>query len=476
MSSDTPAIRARDLTKIYPIYERPQDRLKQIVVPRIRRMIGRPAHAYYREFHALQDVSFDVLRGETVAIIGRNGSGKSTLLQMICGTLMPTSGQIETHGRITALLELGAGFNPEFTGRENVWMNGALLGLSRAELTDRFDQIAAFADIGEFIDQPVKLYSSGMYVRLAFALNVMCDPEIMIVDEALAVGDMRFQARCVTALRRIQARGATVLFVSHDMGAVKSLCDRAIFLERGQKMAEGPAAEVAEKFVGLMRMEMSQDAGGEGVEAQKSLEPVEALSQPAAPQEGAEAPPATLPAAGEGASAVPSSNGAEASGRGDIMQGDLFRYGSGEARIDDVELLDADMLPLHHVEFDQEVWVRIDWTSHASHQVAVSYYVQDDRKIQLLGAGPGQIGEPLIEAMPGQRFRVMYRTRLPLHEGNYSLQVQLTEPIVRNESARFLDVIPDARVFSVMRRESGRLWAKMMVPNQMRVERLTEKG
>ncbi|MCQ9186739.1 ABC transporter ATP-binding protein, partial [Streptomyces sp. IBSBF 2953] len=180
--------------KCYHIYDKPHDRLKQ--------MLMRGRRQYFKEFWALRDVSFEIKRGETVGIIGRNGSGKSTLLQMICGTLNPTSGTVQTNGRIAALLELGAGFNPEFTGRENVYMNGAILGLTEDQVDARFEEIAAFADIGDFIEQPVKTYSSGMFVRLAFASNIMSKPEIMIVDEALSVGDMNFQAKCMTALTR----------------------------------------------------------------------------------------------------------------------------------------------------------------------------------------------------------------------------------------------------------------------------------
>ena len=189
MSSEI-AIKVENLSKCYQIYDQPRDRLKQFLLPRLQRVVGLTPKQYYREFWALKDTSFDVKKGETVGIIGRNGSGKSTLLQMICGTLSPTTGSVATHGRIAALLELGSGFNPEFTGRENVYMNASVLGLTNDEIDARFDEIAAFADIGEFIEQPVKTYSSGMYSRLAFSIAINVDPEILIVDEALAVGEI----------------------------------------------------------------------------------------------------------------------------------------------------------------------------------------------------------------------------------------------------------------------------------------------
>lgn len=251
------AIRVENLSKCYRLYDRPEDRLKQTIYPRLRRLMGMEPKNYAREFWALRDVSFEVKKGETVGIIGRNGSGKSTLLQLICGTLTPTCGTVETSGRVAALLELGAGFNPEFTGRENVYMNGALLGLSRQEIDARFDHIAAFADIGHFIDQPVKTYSSGMYVRLAFAVAVSVQPDLLIVDEALAVGDMAFQAKCMARIQKIMQTGTTVLFVSHDVGAIKALCHMCLYLEAGRVISYGKAADVAGLYVAQSHMEIN---------------------------------------------------------------------------------------------------------------------------------------------------------------------------------------------------------------------------
>lgn len=235
MSSDI-AIRVTNLSKCYQIYEKPRDRLKQFIFPRVKRSFGRQPINYFREFWALRDVSFEVKRGETIGIIGRNGSGKSTLLQMICGTLTPTSGTVETFGRVGALLELGSGFNPEFTGRENVYMNAAVLGLSKEEIDTRFDDIVAFADIGEFIDQSTKTYSSGMVVRLAFAVQAMIDPDILIVDEALAVGDEKFQRKCFCRLEELKRKGTAIIFVSHSGPQVVELCDWGILLEQGSRL------------------------------------------------------------------------------------------------------------------------------------------------------------------------------------------------------------------------------------------------
>src|SRR6185437_4531574 len=252
MSSDEHSIRVEGLGKRYEIYAQPADRLKQMILPRVQRAVHRPARAYFNEFWALRDVNFDVKRGETVGIVGRNGSGKSTLLQMICGTLTPTQGSVSIRGRVAALLELGAGFNPEFTGKENVRLSGLLYGLSDEELRERYQAILDFAEIGDFIDQPVKTYSSGMYVRLAFAVAINVSPEILVVDEALSVGDEAFQRKCFARIDAIRDAGAAVLFVSHSAGTVVELCDRAILLDRGEMLAQGTPKFVVSRYHKLL--------------------------------------------------------------------------------------------------------------------------------------------------------------------------------------------------------------------------------
>jgi lipopolysaccharide transport system ATP-binding protein len=202
-------------------------------------MFARGRKQYYREFWAVKDVTFEIKKGETVGIVGRNGSGKSTLLQMICGTLNPTNGTISTNGRVAALLELGSGFNPEFTGRENVYLNAAVLGLSKEETDSRYDDIVAFSEISDFINQPVKTYSSGMMVRLAFSVAINVDPQILIVDEALSVGDELFQRKCYSRIEEIKRAGATILFVSHSGAAIIELCDRAILMDSGERLSVG---------------------------------------------------------------------------------------------------------------------------------------------------------------------------------------------------------------------------------------------
>lgn len=246
------AIRVSNLSKVYQIYDHPLDRLKQFTLSRLYRVIGLKPKNYYREFCALNDVSFQVRKGETIGIIGRNGSGKSTLLQMICGTLTPTKGMVQTNGRVAALLELGSGFNPEFTGRENVYMNAAILGLSNEETATRFDEITSFADIGEFIDQQVKTYSSGMVVRLAFAVQSQVDPDILIVDEALSVGDAKFQAKCFERLRQLKERGTSILLVTHSSEQIVTHCSKAILLDQGIQLETGSPKYVVNRYLDLL--------------------------------------------------------------------------------------------------------------------------------------------------------------------------------------------------------------------------------
>lgn len=230
------AIDVRNLGKCYRIWEKPQHRLLQAVFKHKR---------YYRDFWALKDIDIQVGHGETVGVLGQNGSGKSTLLQIMAGTLPPSEGEVRVNGRVAALLELGSGFNPEFSGRENVILNGAIQGFSRKQMLERFDRIAAFADIGDFIEQPVKTYSSGMSVRLAFSVAIHVDPEILIVDEALAVGDFRFQQRCMARIRQIRDQGTSILFVTHDTEACKRLCNRVYVLEKGRLIQSGAADAAA---------------------------------------------------------------------------------------------------------------------------------------------------------------------------------------------------------------------------------------
>ncbi len=253
MSSD-PVISVRNLGKCYEIYQSPRDRLKQALFPPLARAVGLAPKSYFREFWALKDLSFEIRPGETFGIIGKNGSGKSTLLQILAGILTPTEGELSVHGRVAALLELGSGFNPDFTGRENVFLNGQILGLTEKEIASRYEAIAAFADIGDFINQPVKTYSSGMFLRLAFSVQAHIDASIVIVDEALAVGDVFFRQKCYARMEQLKASGAAILLVSHSMPDIEQYCDRALVLDKGRQEFLGSPVEASKLYYMLEQL------------------------------------------------------------------------------------------------------------------------------------------------------------------------------------------------------------------------------
>jgi lipopolysaccharide transport system ATP-binding protein len=452
-STDNIAICVSNLSKCYQIYDAPRDRLKQFVAPRLQRLAGWSPKQYFREIWALKNVCIEVRKSETIGIIGRNGSGKSTLLRIICGILTPTSGTVITHGRVAALLELGSGFNPEFTGRENVYMNGAVLVLNKEEIDERFDDIAAFADIGECIEQPVNTYSSGMFLRLAFAINIVSDPEIMIVDEALAVGDMNFQAKCMTALTRIQSRGATVLFVSHDIGALKSLCPRGIYLEHGAVKSFGKAPEVAEQYLRTMREEMNAE----------TRRFARASSELVGRREGRE---------GESEQPIDECNAPLKRSDEFDKRVAAFRYGSGGARVTYVELLNMSDQQILLVDFNEEVKIRIHVESSSEQHISVNFNIRDEKKVSLTGCGFRQVEQDPLTTGVGEQYLIEYTLRLPLQEGSYSLLIELTSPVVRGETAEFVDVIEDAVVFQVKRWTHSRVWSKVHLFPSLRLRKI----
>ena len=335
-------IEVRGAAKCYQIYATPGLRLKQFIVPRLRRWLRLPPRNYFREFWALQDISFEVHRGQTVGIIGRNGSGKSTLLQIICGTLFPTAGEVRVHGRVAALLELGSGFNPEFTGRENIFFNAGVLGQPEEVTRARLADIEAFADIGDFLDQPVKTYSSGMLVRLAFAVIAHVDADVLIIDEALAVGDAFFTQKCMRFLRRFMETG-TVLFVSHDTNAVKSLCNHAIWLDKGRLRQQGAPKEVCEAYLSAL---YAAQGSGDGVQE----------GGDAAPQQENAPPAAALVDA-----RLPWLNASNLRNDRHIFSFDesAASFGAGGARITHVALCNADGEPLAWAVGGEPVLLRI---------------------------------------------------------------------------------------------------------------------
>ena len=272
MTMGETTIQVDHVSKVYRLYEKPRDRIKEA--------FSLSRKVYYKEHYALQDISFSVCRGETVGIIGVNGAGKSTILKIITGVLNPTEGNVTVNGRISALLELGAGFNMEYTGIENVYLNGTMIGFSREEIDKKLDDILAFADIGDFVYQPVKTYSSGMFVRLAFAVAINIDPEILIVDEALSVGDAFFQVKCYHKFEEFKRQGRTILFVSHDLGSIQKYCDRVVLLDKGRKLAEGAPKDMIDLYKKVM-VGLETPNAVAGAEAPKALGPEAAPGEPA---------------------------------------------------------------------------------------------------------------------------------------------------------------------------------------------------
>ena len=423
MSSDDFSIRVEGLGKRYEIYAQPADRLKQMILPRFGHALGKPGMNYFKEFWALRDVSFEVRRGETMGIIGRNGSGKSTLLQMVCGTLHPTVGKVEVHGRIAALLELGAGFNPEFTGKENVYLSGLLYGIPEGELRKRYQSIVDFADIGDFINQPVKTYSSGMYVRLAFAVAAHVDADTLVVDEALSVGDVRFTQKCMRYLREFQKRG-TLLFVSHDTGAVTSLCSRAIWLDSGRVVLDGTARDVVERYLAEQHA-ADRAALGKSVRVRSATSAVKAIEAEA--HAGASLMPldvidprkATL-------------NGEAARNLVEIFEFDPTRinneFGTGSALVSDVQLLDGNRQALRLTTGGEVVDLMIEAEAAESLDALIfGFYVKDRLGQRLFGDNSYlSYRDQPVQALAGTRLRAHFRFRMPvLPNGDYSVDVAL---------------------------------------------------
>lgn len=418
MSSDI-AIRIQNLSKCYEIYENPRDRLKQFVLPRFKRTVAplkmlvtrrpSPVTNYYKEFWAVHDISFEVKRGETFGIIGRNGSGKSTLLQMICGTLTPTGGTVETFGRVAALLELGSGFNLEFTGRENVYMNGAVLGLSNEEIDARFNYITEFADIGDFIEQPVKTYSSGMMVRLAFAVIAHVDADILVIDEALAVGDAFFTAKCMRYLRNFMKTG-TVLFVSHDTSSVRNLCTRAIWLEKGNVLQQGTPKDVCENYLEAF------------YEAQQGKSTTTRIKVAPVVNSG-------VCVKDQRQEFINSSNL-----RNDIQifdfNPDAPSFGKGSAQITNVHLLGKGDIPLAWIVGGEEVVLRVEVIAHhAMNSPIIGFFIKDKLGQCLFGDNTflSHLDLP-VSCHAGQYLKADFAFQMPrLSVGNYSITVAIAD-------------------------------------------------
>jgi ABC-type polysaccharide/polyol phosphate transport system ATPase subunit len=406
-----PAIDVHDVSKAYRIYPTPRHRLLEALT------FGR--RTYHRNFWALNGVTVAVEPGTTLGVVGNNGSGKSTLLQLMAGITSATSGRVTVRGRISSLLELGAGFNPHFTGRENVELYGIVMGLSRAEAQSRFPRVADFAGIGEFIDQPVRSYSSGMFVRLAFASAIHVDPDVLLVDEALAVGDAAFQHQCITRIREMQEHGTTIVFVSHDMAMIQSVCTRALLLHAGRVEALDDPATIANLY-------HARVAGGE----QASI--------------GTRGP--RVSAAGDAV-------------RFEVETGfdervRLFRHGTGAARIRQVELLDIEGHRLVAVAFDQEVLLRVHVQFHEDAPFSIlGFGFRDKAGTDIVGTNTHEEHVDLPPRRAGETLVVEFRLHLPLAHGSYSVSTALAYDRTRPE---YFDWVDNAMVFSVLPPRSGK--------------------
>ncbi len=408
--SGEPIISVDNVSKAYRIWESPAARLRSPLLetaasafpknsPPHRALTGHAARGW-RDFYALRDISFQVRRGQGTGIIGRNGSGKSTLLQLIAGTLQPTTGSIDVQGRVAALLELGSGFNPDFTGRENVYLNGAIFGFSQHEMDQRFESIAEFAEIGSFMDQPVKIYSSGMMVRLAFAVATATQPDILIVDEALSVGDVFFQQKCFARIREMLASGTTLLFVSHDVGGVQNLCSHAVLLHEGASVFQGPPEEAASRYYAL--------SGRGASTAAKTVRPDAASS----------AERAKLRA---GLTTEFSQH--------NILPRARSRHGNGEMKIEAVCFINE--LGEHSMTVEMAKKATIQVRVRAERTIAepsVGLNLIDRMNNLVFAAGTRQLGAPMPLMNEGEERVITFRLELAVQPGEYTFSVGCGEP------------------------------------------------
>jgi lipopolysaccharide transport system ATP-binding protein len=416
-------VSVRGVSKRYQIYDRPQDRLKQALT--------RWRRTYYREFWALKPVSFEVRRGEALGILGRNGAGKSTLLQIIAGTMAPTAGEVRVAGRLAAMLQLGSGFNHEFTGRENVFLSGAILGITRAEMQRRFDDIAAFADIGAFIDQPLKTYSSGLAARLAFAVWLSVEPDVLIVDEILAVGDIGFQQKCVARLRRLRDAGLTMLFVSHSPDAVRSICNTALFLSEGQAVFHGPA----ERAVNMYLAHVRDQANRQALQGEQAW-----LGSPV---------PAAVPVPG------------------------TLRYGTGHAQVERVEVLDDRGEPRRAFSLGETIVVRATVRAHADvDHLNVSFLIRDMTGVDLMGTTCFDEGFGVPALPKGGTVRVRFAFENRLRSGSFGvcLAVNRVSKPDRSDVVLF-DQIDGCAAFTVMADPSRPIHYKFHQPVSISCDR-----
>lgn len=441
-----PAVQLEGVGKVYKLYHRRQDRFLEAID-----IFNRNKTKYASRFYALRDIDLEIKQGETVGIVGRNGSGKSTLLGIIAGVIQPSFGNVSTNGRITSLLELGTGFNPELTGIENIYFHGTTSGLGKEEMDRKREEIIKFADIGEYIDQPVKTYSSGMFVRLAFAVSICVRPDILIVDEALSVGDMQFQAKCMTAIDRIRKSGATVLFVAHDLGAIKSFCQRAVYLDKGRIKNIGNATDIVEHYL--------RDMNNASSEEMRAFMRVSA----------------SFPTPEE--LAIKSSQQPEAdncvfktSDNFDRMVA-AHRYGIGGVRVRFVEMTDESDQPITEVPFNSKVNIRVHLESEWKGRTLAFVLIKNAHKIPICQLSFRFAGKDVMQLSPGDRRVLTFQTTLPLGEGVYSLEVTAGSPIAKGSPMEILDGVQDALTFRMTGAHGHHsVWTTIYIPHTLQIQ------
>jgi lipopolysaccharide transport system ATP-binding protein len=433
--SDT-SIVCSNVSKSYKLYRHQSDRVKEALHPLRKK--------FHSDFYAVNDISFEVKKGETFGIIGKNGSGKSTLLQMICGILQPSKGSVQVQGRISALLELGAGFNPEFTGVENVYLNASILGLSRKEIDDRLDRILAFADIGEFVHQAVKTYSSGMYVRLAFSVMANIDPEIFVVDEALAVGDAYFVHRCMNRFRDLQEKGTTILFVTHDVGSIKRLCSRALWLHEGKMKQIGPSVETADRYIehlfGIEKSETKKEETTKEVstEETKDTSALFSLIETSMPNVD-------------------------------------NRLGTGEIICIGIRTYDINGKPVNELDHGSKVILRASFqnvSSEDQNSWTIGYIVRDFKGLDIASTNAMEEGASIPPLKAGEVFTLSFVIDLPyLYPGNYSFSPSVS--LVRDTPDNGKDhVICDRIINAIVLKvnETRRIHVMMKFPTEIKFD------
>lgn len=429
MSEDW-AIKIEHLSKVYKIFSKPSDRVREALNPFGKR--------YSKDFYALNDISLTIKKGETVGIIGKNGAGKSTILKIITGVLTPTSGSVQVNGRIASLLELGAGFNPEMTGIENIYMNGTIMGYAKEEMDARLQNIIDFADIGDFINQPVKMYSSGMFARLAFAVNAFVEPDILIVDEALSVGDAGFQAKCITRMKEMMKNGATILFVTHEMSTIKAFCKRCIYLERGGIRLDGMAEELADIYLREIRDEMNKhNAISDEIKHKFFKKYDKSLTQFKLDEN------------------FPKRKG-------------LFRQGNQAATVKAVDMFNNIGEPLTLAEFNERVRLVVYLKFNEDICLSIGYHIRNNKNEEVMGSSfTVENNGKIIEGKKGDGIVVEFSTRLPLMEGVYNVTIVVSQP-AGIDSAVFNDFIENAYLFEIARREKWRMWDMVYIENECR--------